>query len=194
MSKRRKGDLLIFTGLLLVAAALFLTGYNLLENRRAQRNVDKVTEKIQEITVEVQPEYVINTDIELPVEENDGMKYVGVLKMPTLQLELPVLSEWSGNGRKLSPCRYTGTPYTENMVLAAHNYKAHFQNLRNLKQGDLIIFQDMAGNVFEYTVDCTEILQPTDVEEMTESPWPLTMFTCTYDVQEHVTVRCSKVQ
>ena len=80
------------------------------------------------------------------------------------------------------------------MVLAAHNYKAHFQNLRNLKQGDLIIFQDMAGNVFEYTVDCTEILQPTDVEEMTESQWPLTMFTCTYDVQEHVTVRCSKVQ
>ena len=57
MSKRRKGDLLIFTGLLLVAAALFLTGYNLLENRRAQRNVDKVTEKIQEITVEVHPEY-----------------------------------------------------------------------------------------------------------------------------------------
>lgn len=152
MSKRRKGDLLIFTGLLLVAAALFLTGYNLLENRRAQRNVDKVTEKIQEITVEVQPEYVINTDMELPVEEIDGMKYVGVLKMPTLQLELPVLSEWSGNGRKLSPCHYTGTPYAENMVLAAHNYKAHFQNLRNLKQGDLIIFQDMAGNVFEYTV------------------------------------------
>lgn len=93
MSKRRKGDLLIFTGLLLVAAALFLTGYNLLENRRAQRNVDKVTEKIQEITVEVHPEYVINTDMELPVEEIDGMKYVGVLKMPTLQLELPVLSE-----------------------------------------------------------------------------------------------------
>ena len=63
-----------------------------------------------------------------------------------------------------------------------------------LQVGDAVYFTDVGGNVISYEVSATEILKPTQVEEMRNSSWDLTLYTCTYGGRERVTIRCKQVQ
>ena len=106
---------------------------------------------------------------------------------------LPVLSQCSDTLLKLAPCRYDGSAYGTHLVIAAHNYSAHFGSLSALQPGDLVTFTDMEGYCQQYTVAGLETLSPTDVEAMTDEAWPLTLFTCTLGYQSRITVRCTKL-
>ena len=136
------------------------------------------------------PDYILNPEMDMPEENVDGQKYIGVLRIPDLSLELPVISNWSYPNLKNAPCRYAGSAYMNNMVIAAHNYNSHFGHLKDLSPGDEVTFTDVDGNVFQYEVSAIEILSPLAVEEMTNGDWDLTLFTCTVSGQSRVTVRC----
>ena len=47
----------------------------------------------------------------------------------------------------------------------------------------------MAGNVFIYKMVERETLNPTDIEEMKDGDWDLTLFTCTVGGKTRVTIR-----
>lgn len=84
-------------------------------------------------------------------------------------------------------------PIQKNMVIAGHNYSSHFGNLKNLSQGDTVIFTDVDGNRFHYRVIELETLVPDAVDDLTSGGWDLTLFTCTIGGRSRVTVRCSDV-
>lgn len=195
---KHKGKGLIFTGLLLIAAALFLTGYNLFDQMRAQRSAAQaaaqLAERLPQTTQTDVPDYLLTPEMEMPVETIDGVDYVGVLRIPALALELPVISQWSYPLLKIAPCRYSGSAYQNNLVLCAHNYASHFGNLKNLHIGAAVTFTDMDGNLFTYQVAELETLPPQAAEEMENGDWDLTLFTCTVGGQSRVTVRCTAEQ
>ena len=126
----------------------------------------------------------------MPVETIDGKDYIGVLSIPSLGLELPVLSQWNYPDLKKAPCRYAGSLYQDNLIICAHNYDAHFGRLKTLQTGDEVTFVDMDENVVVYKVVEMEILKPTNIEEMEGGDWDLTLFTCTKGGRTRVTVRC----
>lgn len=209
MSKKKKnwiGKIFTITGLLLFAAALALSVYNLWDGYRAEQSREKLLEeyrdKNQNISDEGEqaeesdgqiPDYQLNPEMEMPkvmLEELDGAAYIGVLEIPKIDLKLPVLSEWSYPLLKKAPCRYSGSAYLDNLVIAAHNYRTHFGKLKELETGDEVIFTDAAGNRFEYKVAVVEALTPQSVEDMTSGEWALSLFTCTLDGKNRVTVRC----
>ena len=136
------------------------------------------------------PDYQLDPQREMAVKIVNGRPYIGVLSIPVLGLELPVIQEWNYPDLRIAPCRYVGSVYTDNLVIAAHNYISHFGNLKHLQPGDPIIFTDMEGNKFHYEVDLLETLEPTAVEEMTSGDWELSLFTCTIGGKLRVTVRC----
>lgn len=205
----RKGTVWITLGVLLIAAALLITVQNLREAEQAGVVSENVLIKLdsarpkphapsaapaqeEPIPTEVEiPDYSLNPNMEMPTETVDGNAYIGVLELPSLELKLPVLGEWSYSGLKLAPCRYAGSAYLNNMVIAAHNYSTHFGYLGNLAQGDEVVFTDVDGNVFRYQVLEVETLSPFAVEEMTDGDWDLTLFTCTISGRSRVTVRCA---
>lgn len=212
--KNKKGIVWILSGLLLIAAALSLAVYNLYDEYRAAQSVQQVIGQIEalaqtEVTEQsaqtaaeetaaeteeiLLPDYILNSNMEMPVENIKGKDYIGILEIPAFGLELPVISEWSYPNLKIAPCRYTGSAYTNDMVIAAHNYSTHFGNLKNLTEGDSVRFTDMDGNIFVYEVAQLETLIPTAVEEMTAGEWDLTLFTCTIGGSYRVTVRCELV-
>lgn len=206
---KRKGTLAVLLGLLLILSALALICDNMIQSGRAQeasvRVLDLLTQEIpatEENTLEAPvfapeadlPDYVRNPDMEMPVASIDGIDYIGVLTIPVLELELPVVSQWSYPKLQIAPCRYTGSAYLQNMTICAHNYTTHFGNLKNLHMGDEVRFTDMDGNVFTYLVADIETLPPTAVEEMTDSGWDLSLFTCTIGGSTRVTVRCERVE
>ena len=201
-ARKKVSSIFIITGLLLIAAALFLTGFNLYDEHRAERSVDHVLEqtKPQETPVlregEI-PDYILNPDVEMPVETIDGLDYIGTLEIPSLDLELPVLSEWNYPNLRVAPCRYVGSAYQGNLIIAAHNYQSHFGNLKHLQEGEIVRFTDVDGNRFAYQVVVRETLEPTAIDEMQseeDGAWDLTLFTCTIGGQSRVTVRCVQVE
>ena len=210
MSKR--GKICTGIGLLLLAAALFLTAYNLWSDAKAGKTADTVLEQLtpeldekksislpalpsgESLEEAYIPDYILNPEMEMPVGKIDGQQYIGVLRIPALSLELPVISEWSYPSLQIAPCRYAGSAYLNNMVIAAHNYYSHFGYLKNLSQGDEVTFTDMDGNVFRYEVAELETLSPFAIEEMTSGDWALTLFTCTVGGQSRVTVRCERME
>ena len=136
------------------------------------------------------PDYVLNPDMNMPEVNVDDISCIGVLEIPSISLTLPVGSKYSDEILREIPCRYYGSVYTDNMVIAGHNYISHFGKLSQLTERDAIIFTDVEGHTFTWYVDAIEALHSTDVEGMTEGKWPLTLFTCTMDGQNRITVRC----
>lgn len=205
---KAKGSVLMSLGLVLMLAAGALTVYNIQDSERAgvasetvMQTLEEIIEPIETVPPEVQtqvpevelPDYVRFPNLEMPVITVDGRDYVGYLSIPALELELPILSQWSNSGARIAPCRYSGSVYLDDMVIAGHNYVKHFHDLSDLKQGDEIIFTDAEGNQFYYTVQSIELLPPTAVEDMVVNDWDLTLFTCTYSKANRVTIRCERV-
>lgn len=197
---RKKSSILIITGLLLIAAALSLTIFNLYDEYRAEQSVNQILSRMapQEDTLlegEI-PDYLLNPAMEMPVEIIDGRDYIGTLQIPSLDLKLPVLSSWNYPNLRVAPCRYTGSAYQGNLIIAAHNYPSHFGNLKHLQEGETVLFTDADGNRFTYQVVVRETLEPTAIDEMEseeDGAWDLTLFTCTIGGQSRVTVRCVQV-
>ena len=104
------------------------------------------------------------------------------------------MDSWSYPQLKLSPCRYSGSAYLDNMAIAAHNYKRHFGGLRDLDLGEEVRFTDVDGNLFVYQTAALEQLEPTQTKAVQDSEWDLTLFTCTLGGQFRVALRCERVE
>lgn len=183
-------------GLLLLAAALALTVYNISDDKKAEKVSEEVAEQLFEKINEAVEEssgtteiYKTYPDIEIPTKLLNGNKYIGLLDFPNHGLQLPVINNWSYPNLRVAPCRYEGSPYTGDFIIAAHNYRSHFGILKTLNPGDVVRFMDVDGNLFTYEVASTEILGGSAVEEMKSGEWDMTLFTCTYGGRTRVTVR-----
>lgn len=193
MSKRI-GNILIALGALCVAAALALLLHNDAEARAAAAASDAVLPVLAEAVAERAEETpeAEETLAEEPVVELDGVRYIGYLSIPALALELPVRAEWSYPALQESPCRYAGTAAEGGLCIAAHNFRRHFGAIGALEAGDAVIFTDAAGETHTYAVAEVTTLRPTAVDEMRDSAWDLTLFTCTPGGASRIAVRCEK--
>lgn len=186
------GKRLIIAGLLVIAAALFLTVYNLYDGVRAASATNNVLVELKNEIGTGSDDYMADEDIQMPVYTLEDRDYACIIEIPDIGTVLPVINETSNGNLKTAPCRYSGSIYQDNLVIAAHNYRSHFGKIKTLSQGAPVYIVDMDGNVFEYEVKTIEVLQPTAVAEMKDSEWDLTLFTCTVGGQARVTVRCEK--
>ena len=147
-----------------------------------------------EIENEIPQETV--TDIpkitEMPEKDYLGYSMIGTLRVPSVGIELPILSTWSYEQLDVAPCRYTGSIPEENMILMGHNYKSHFTPLHDVEVGAEISFEDVNGIVYRYAVAEIIHLHKTD-GELLPSSYPLTLFTCTPGGQNRVIVRCIQI-
>lgn len=209
MREEKQGSRFGYIFFLFGTVAILLAGLLFLNNHREDQKAFQRSEAVmlqfytQTETPEIWPDesgqereipdYILNPDMEMPTVEIDGNAYIGYLLLPTLDVELPVMSGWSYPGLRISPCRYTGSIYKGNAVIAAHNYDCHFGQLFHLKPGDPVQFTDVDGNVFRYEIVTHEVLEPTAVEEMTESDFELSLFTCTYGGATRYTIRCQQL-
>ncbi len=207
---RTRGILLMTLGMVMIAGALSLFIYNRQIAHQADELSKRVEERLLDEMEDVDPGYNTGMPDEdgtpnMPADGSmsaDGnmqtitigaYDYIGTLEIPRFGLELPVMENWSYEGLRIAPGRYAGSAWTNDLVIAAHNYDRHFGQIRNLNRGDTVIFIDVLGNVFTYEVTEVTTLGPYAVEEMLSGDWDLTLFTCTYGGQTRVTVRCALV-
>lgn len=188
---KKRGTVLLAAGLLCWAAALLLIGHHIWDERRASSQAQDVVGGFRSTTAGMEEmQYLQYPDMEMPTVEIDGQRYIGLLTMPSLGLQLPVLNSLDDEKLKLAPCRYAGSVYQDSLIVAAHNYQSHFGRLKELSIGDQLSFLDADGNTFFYQVADFEVLPAAAVDEMQAGDWDFTLFTCTIGGQNRIAVRC----
>ena len=130
--------------------------------------------------------------IEMPGEKVNGHEYIGTLSIPSLGLKVPVQRNWSYENLSVSPCRYSGSAYADNLAIIAHTY--HFGKLSSLALDATVTFTDMENNVFRYVVREKNTISPNDANEIAHSDYDLTLVTCTLSGTKRVAVYCERVK
>lgn len=201
-------------GTALLLAALLLIVHNLREDQRSGQQAAVILSDLQaqipeplpgeepeesdplpapDLYEEFAPE---PPDPEMPSLELDGSLYIGILSIPALDTALPVRADWSYPALKASPCRYSGSTVTGDLVLCAHNYRSHFGRIGELRSGDALLLTDVQGHQYRYRVLGLEQVAGTNIEQMqlgAAEDWDLTLFTCTLGGQSRVTVRAERI-
>ncbi len=210
--KHKAAFLWALVGVICIVAAFCLIGYNeqvSLNGSKASRTVlEQLQDEIESYAAQsettttmengILAEYVAQTETE-PVElalDIDESEYIGIVTIPSLGIELPVHAEWNYPNLKTAPCRYSGTVAGKNLILAAHNYSAHFGKISSLNTGDTILFTEANGKVHTYSVVQSELIYGYNSEEMLEhdDDWDITLFTCTWSGVNRVTVRAIEIE
>lgn len=214
--KHKLGIVCILLGAALIGSALLLFGYNRAEDahagtasQEAVSEIQKQIEQAQTVAMETQatnqedninhsPEpsmdEILESDDEPyttgPVTMVGDYEYIGVLDLPALNLS--IMSDWDYERLKMAPCRQFGSAATDDLVIAGHNYINHFGSLGMLKAGDSVTFTGTDGAVNTYVVSETATISPTETEKVTESGYPLVLYTCTYGRQSRIVIYCSR--
>lgn len=194
--KNLKSKVFIYIGIVCIISAIGLTAINIIQEKKAELEANKALEQIKSQIPNLSEEEMLkkrikmNDEIGMPVIEIDGKEYVGFIGIPSLGLALPIQSSWDYPKLKSSPCRYMGSIYDNSMIIIAHNYKRHFGKLYTLEPGSEIIFNDVNGLKYSYTVLGSETIDGNNVDEMINNEYDLTLFTCTYSGKYRMTIRC----
>lgn len=200
--KIKSSSAFVGVGVALLIASVLLAGYNIYDDMRAQKEVasvlndmrgeySKILSLSERYNGEI-PDYILNPKMEMPTKEIDGYDYIGMVAIPDYSLELPVMSDWSYPALKIAPCRFQGSAYTNDLIIAAHSYKSHFRDIQNIEMDTDVIFSDIDGNVFKYKVCEREVVASNDLNRMESGDWDLTLFTCTPGGRSRVAVRCER--
>lgn len=184
--KKLSGYIYIVVGALFIVLAAVIINSNLKENNEAGDASDEYLSGV----IGQMPGTVIDYSGDMPVVDVDGHSFIGTLEIPSLGLLLPIQSEWDSKDARYAICRYKGSVYDNDLIIAGHNYTEHFGTLNELSTGDEVIVTDMNGRSFYFQVSNLETLGAYDVDEMEAGEWDLTLFTCTIGGANRVTVRC----
>ena len=195
----KKALIFIFAGLLCIMAALALYVFNTIQSKNAEKASENIVASLSEqIKLEGEESASFptdNPDRAMPAIEVENNMYVGILSIPSLELELPVGDTLSCDLLQSTPCLYSGSIYKRNMVIGAHNYDSHFGRISSLGLGDEVTFTDAENHVFNCEVVNLETLRPDQNDVLTEKQskddWDITLFTCNYSGSERITVRCA---
>ena len=189
-------------GICCLIASVGFVAYNHWEEENAQNVSKNILQDVREnIPDHSHEESGREESVEIPVDipremlttHVNGYDCIGILSIPVLELELPVLTDWSYAKLKIAPCHYFGSCYEKDFVIAAHNYQSHFGRLSELQPKDLVLFTDISGTVYCYEVVLLETLPGNATEEMITSGFDLSLYTCTPGGASRVTVRCNTI-
>lgn len=209
--KQRAGTVLVAVGSVLIISCAALFWWNHHESAKAKETAEQelvkventVQERIQKDKTDKAAESETDSSSDksvllpkgrakrMPVAEIDGFDYIGYLTIPSISLKLPVMNSYDDLRLSMAPCRYYGSLETDDLVIAGHNYYGTFNELSLVSPGDEVVFTNMDGEEYTYSVGDIEVLFPNQVKEMTESKWDLTIYTCNYSGSARFTVRCA---
>ena len=153
-------------------------------------------EKNATSTQVVQIEQQINVPEEQKLTASDGTVYytIGVINIPSINVNYPILSTYTDELLKIAPCKFHGPNPNEvgNLCIAGHNYKnsKFFSKVPTLELGDKIEITDLSGRMLTYTIYDKFIVNPDELEctsQLTNGKKEITLITCTNDnKQRHI--------
>lgn len=178
--------ILIILGIALVGTIILIAikyGGNQIKEGKLQSVVDEVKTQIEYIN-----QNDASTDIEakqVQVEYN-GYHVVGIIKIPAIDIEYPIIDKTSDQAMEVSITKFWGNNVNDigNFTMAGHNYLdgTMFGKTKKLNIGDKIEMTDLTGNTIEYEIFNKYVIDPNDVtcvNSVQENTREITLLTCT---------------
>lgn len=117
--------------------------------------------------------------------ELKGYKIVGIIKIPKIDLEYPILEKTTVESLNVSITKFWGNEINEigNVTLAGHNNFSGvmFGRIKKLVIGDIIELTDTQNVTLQYEVFETKIIDPNDIScilPIEEGRREITLITC----------------
>ena len=131
--------------------------------------------------------------------EYEGYSAIAKLKIPIIDLETYVLSEFSEEALQISVTKFYGGNPNEpgNFCISGHNYvlKNMFHDLKNLNIDDEIYLTDALYRKVKYKIyDIFTVYpkQTTVLSQETNGKTELTLITCTSDSKKRIIIKAEK--
>ena len=182
---KNKNKLLFYKVFLCVLLiSLIITVILIVKKYGTQEKYEEKNEEIVEVFSRTEEKIDQNG---ISMIEFEGFKVIGIIKIPVIDLEYPILEQTTDEAMKVSISKYWGGDINSygNVSLAGHNNKitlTMFGKNKNLKNGDSIFLTDLTGTTIEYKIYDTFITDPDDVSILRttdESVREVTLITCT---------------
>ncbi len=188
-TRRHLSTFLLIAGSLVVVGALALLVRNVWEDYQSGRQEAAVA---QELERQIASGTHGLPEGEMPVAEVDGLSYVGLLDVPSLGLSLPVQASWSAESARISPGRWGGSAYDDDLVIAGEAYKSQFGDIGRLQPDDEVGFTDIYGNRLKYRVIDQYTPSANAVVDTSQGDGDLLLCTYAADGQFGVYVSCER--
>ena len=129
---------------------------------------------------------------------SSGQTYytIGIISIPKLRLEYPILNTATTELLKIAPCYFWGASPNEigNLCIAGHNYRntKFFSKVPSLTNGDAINITDLYGRTITYIVYDNYVVSPNDrtcTSQLTNGKKEITLITCTNDSSNRVIIK-----
>lgn len=128
-------------------------------------------------------------------------EYIGRVKIPSIGVDYPILSETSVELLKVSVCKFHGGNPNEvgNLCIAGHNYRnsRFFSKVDTLSIGDIIEITDLSKRTIQYEIYDIHTVDENDRRDTTQytnGRKEVTLITCTDDGKQRIIVRSAEKQ
>lgn len=133
------------------------------------------------------------------LNESNNLFIIGIIEIPKINIQYPILSNTTDDFLKISACRFYG-PYPNeigNLCIAAHNYdnSKFFSNLHKLSIGDSVNIYDLNNEKTVYHVyDKFEILEndTSCTNQNTQGKREITLVTCNNITKNRLVVKAKE--
>lgn len=205
MKKNRKILIYRFLLILLIIAAVIIGG--VIFHKQYE---DQVYEKENKELVIVFHEEISKMDNENSKNDKKekkkidlkykGQKVIGLIEIPAIDLEYPILEKTTKLAMATSISRYYGGEINEygNVSLAGHNNYSGtmFGRNKNLKKGDKVLLTDLTGKTLEYEIYDIFVTHPDDtkvLETKDKTIRVVTLITCKNGRSERLIIKAKEI-
>ena len=183
--------------LLLILATVIVSILVAIKYIGIYKNEKKTKQVIMNISEALQGNDDVTTEIN---EQIQGYKVVGIIKIPKIELEYPILEKTNKETLNLSITKFWGNRINEigNVTLAGHNNLngTMFGKLKKLEEGDIIELTDIQNVKLKYKVFKTYVIDPNDITCILpeqEGTREITLITCTNGSKNRFIVKAREI-
>lgn len=212
----------IFTGTLCILTSLSLYTFAYIEDFKkyeefknnshvfqniipSEQSLEDEEEIEEEVEIEINDYVASSTNLfssdNIPEKEFDietiiinGEPYIGVIKIDSINLSLPIHETWTDAKLDTAPCVYSGSLPSKNLIVGGHNTNAHFGSLNTLEVGATAVISDANGKEYNFVLKEFAVISETEVRILENiKKYELTLFTCDSDSRKRLVQRWSLV-
>lgn len=186
--KKRILDVILWIIGIVIIVTIILIATKYIGNFENEKEMTNIVEQIKSTDIELPNNNEIdietnNTEAEVEI---DGYKVLGIIRIPKIDLEYPILNETNKTSMKKSITKFWGPNLNKvgNLTLAGHNNKdgTMFGKVKKLNIGDIIEIEDLYKNTVKYEIFDMYVIDPNDVscvESVDANTKEVTLITCT---------------
>lgn len=189
---KKRPNLLFLLGFILILASLALLLFSRFYAGHAKSGAENLTNQIESLlpprTPGVPEEY---TNPDMPVLQVEGQDFVALVDFPAYGVTLPVGSVWKAQTIYSYPCRFSGSVYSDTLVIGGMDQPGQFDFFTRMDQGDKICVTDMIGREFSFIVDRIDRSGSAEADRLDTDAYALEIFVRDAYSMDYIILRCS---